>query len=160
MDESATHPEPTAAAASRRVAAADVAAGGHSTRTLLVRTGDGLFDREVRIRSHEVACFVAAALGVAIGVVTILWFENAWTWLDPCRDTPADMVCSTPTPWFRLPQFAVASVGLVTGATISIYLLRFAFVGQIWRNSRSIAIAHGTIVVVWLFIWAIGGLAR
>jgi hypothetical protein len=148
------------ATAPRRLAAEEVAHADFSTRTILVRNGPGVFDHEVRIRSHKVACLVAAVIGVAIGVVTILWFENAWTWLDPCRDTPASKICDEPTAWFRVPQFVIASVGLVTGATISVYLLRFAFMGQIWRNSRRIAIAHGLVVVVWLFVWAFGSFAR
>jgi len=150
----------TVTTVSRRIQAAEVDAVDHTERTILVRTGPGLFDREVRIRSHAVACFVAAVLGVAIGVVTILWFDNAWTWLDPCRDTPPGLTCATPAKWFRLPQFAVACAGLISGSAISIYLLRFAFTGQIWRNSRRMAVVHGVIVMVWLFIWALGSFAR
>jgi hypothetical protein len=150
----------TTSSPGRRLAAADVATLDATDRTILVKTGRGRFDREIRIRSHTVARRVAGTLGVLIAVVTIFWVRNAWAWFDPCGDVSSTQLCNEPSAWFRFPQFTLAVVGVITGTTIAAYLLRFAVVGRIWRGSHRAAVVHGSVVFLWLVVWAAGALTR
>ena len=70
------------------------------------------------------------------------------------------VLCAQPDAWFRYSQFWIAMVGMVTGLTVAVYLLRFAVQGRIWRFSREVSLAHAAVVLIWLFVWAVGALAR
>lgn len=140
----------------RRLAAEDVADLERSDRTILVKTGPRRFDREIRIRSHVVAARVAGVMGVAIAVITVFWVRRSSEWLDPCGDFDPDrFVCDQPSALFRYSQMGLAAIGLVTGLAIAAYLLRFAISKRIWRNSRSVAVLHGSIVFLWLLVWTV-----
>lgn len=141
---------------SRRVDAKDVAELENTEHTIIVKTGPRRFDREIRIRSHKVAGWVAGVLGGAIAVVTVLWVRRSSDWLDPCGDFDPDrFVCDQPAALFRYTQMGLAAVGLVTGLAIAAYLLRFAATRHIWRNVRPLAALHGTIVFLWLVVWTL-----
>lgn len=151
----------------RRRDATDVDALDDHTSTLLVRvpagttrTGRARHRYEIRVRSHRTARRISAVLGALIVVVGYRWYLTATEWYDPCGSADPRVVCEQPDAWFRHGQFWIAMVGMVTGATIAVHLLRFAWQGRVWRFSREVSLAHGAVVLAWLFVWAFGALAR
>ncbi|GJM38812.1 MAG: hypothetical protein DHS20C19_21790 [Acidimicrobiales bacterium] len=151
----------------RRIDAAAVDELADQKRTLLVgvpvrTTKKGRVRKryEIRIRSHRTAQRVSAVLSAVIVLVGWRWYLSATEWYDPCGSADARVVCEQPDAWFRYGQFWLAMVGMVTGVIVAVYLLRFAWQGRIWRYSREVSLAHGAVVLAWLFVWAIGAAAR
>ncbi|MDW3220412.1 MAG: hypothetical protein R8F63_17520 [Acidimicrobiales bacterium] len=151
----------------RRVDATAVDEVPDRKRTLLVGVPVGTTRRgrvkkryEIRIRSHRTAQRVSALLSLVIVFVGWRWFLTATEWYDPCGSADPRVVCEQPDAWFRHTQFWLAMVGMVTGVTVAAYLLRFAWQGRIWRYSREVSLTHGAVVLAWLFVWAIGAVAR
>ena len=151
----------------RRLDAEAVDALADQERTLLVGVPVGTTKKgrvkkryEVRIRSHRTARRVSAALSALIVLVGYRWYLTATEWYDPCGPADPRVICEQPDAWFRHSQFWIAMVGMVTGMTIAVYLMRFAWQGRIWRFSREISLLHGAVVLTWLVVWAIGAAAR
>lgn len=151
----------------RRIDATAVDELPDQERTLVVGVPVGTTKRgrvkkryEIRVRSHRAARRISAALSVLIVVVGYRWYLTATEWYDPCGSADERVLCEQPDAWFRYSQFWIAMVGMVTGLTVAVYLLRFAAQGRIWRFSREVSLAHAAVVLVWLFVWAVGAVAR
>ncbi|MEM7141126.1 MAG: hypothetical protein AAF548_08835 [Actinomycetota bacterium] len=153
--------------ASRSVDADAVDAMADAEKTLLVGVPVGTTKKgrtkkryELRVRRHRTAKRFAGMLSVLIVAAGARWYLTAAEWRDPCGDADPGVICDQPAAWFRVSQYGLAVIGVVTGLTIATYLGRFALTGKIWRRSREVSLAHGTVVLAWLVVWAVGAVAR
>ena len=55
--------------------------------------------------------------------------------------------------WFRVPQFALALVGIVVSSVEVAYLAYYTMTGTVWRRWRGVSIAFGLVSAVWTAVW-------
>lgn len=119
--------------------------------------------RELRLRSEGPARVVSSVVAVLFAASLALWFRTAQMLREPCGQLEDQIDidlhgCLEPPAFLRSAQFAIATVGVVVGAVVVAYLIRFAVTGRTWPFRRVVAAIFGVLAGVWVILYGVGAI--